>query len=97
MRIMSDISKEKAIMEYKRLKAKIGRKPSSREFLSLTNFKKRQLEKVFGGGPYNKLVKMAGDEPSMLVDKVANPWTNERALESCPRRSKSVTVGGPKV
>ncbi len=79
---MPEILKEKIIAEYKRLKAKIGRKPSSREFIELTNFKKRQLEKVFGGGPYNKLVKMAGDEPSLPVDKVANPWTNERALES---------------
>jgi len=75
---VTDSLKEKAILEYKRLKAKLGRQPSLREYESIIS--KRQIIKLFCG--YSKLVEAAGDEASIPFHLKPNKMTRECALEN---------------
>jgi len=54
---------DKALAEYKKLKAKLGKIPSSRDFYNV--FSKKGLSALFiGGRAYSRLQELAGDAPN---------------------------------
>ena len=79
---MPDISKEKTITEYKRLKTTLGKQPSFQEFFKNSNITKRQVEKIFGANAFSKLARASGDEPLIPFHKRPNQWTEDQVLQN---------------
>ncbi|MDR2533163.1 MAG: restriction endonuclease [Tannerellaceae bacterium] len=55
--------KNDILIEYKKLRDYLGKKPSSTEFYRETNISENDLIKIFGSKPYFKLVSECGDTP----------------------------------
>lgn len=59
-----ELTQEQIIGEYKRLKFKLKRVPTSEEFYSETGITEYHAENAFGRSPYTKIQQKAGDEPT---------------------------------
>jgi hypothetical protein len=84
-------SKLKAQQQYKALREKLGRKPSSSEFYRESGVSDNRLKLIYGGKAYNKLVIECGDQPEEFIKpkselrKILEAWgTLARELKSKP-------------
>ena len=66
------MTKEKIIIEYKKIKKELGHKPSSTEFYKYSNVSKRMLGKAFGSCAYSKLTEACGDIPNPFSSRKSN-------------------------
>jgi len=58
-----ECTKEQIISEYKKLKLKLSRAPTSKEFYTKTGIKLYHAQKSFGSNTYTKIQQEAGDKP----------------------------------
>ncbi|MFM7024197.1 MAG: restriction endonuclease FokI C-terminal domain-containing protein [Flavobacteriales bacterium] len=85
---------ENAIAEYKKLKAHLGKQPTSAEFYNETAFSEGDLIKLFGSKAYSKLVKECGDVPNVFakpksdLEQTLIQWGNlAREMKALPAAS----------
>lgn len=63
------LTQEQIIKEYKKLRLKLERAPTSKEFYRKTGITPYHIENAFGSNPYTKIQQKAGDEPRKFGTK----------------------------
>ncbi|PJZ79218.1 hypothetical protein [Leptospira meyeri] len=63
------MNQEEVIIQYNKIKTELGHQPSQKEFTANSSITSKQLQKLFGGNAFTKLVELAGDNPKQFLQE----------------------------
>ena len=89
----SEEPKLKAQQQYKALRDKLGRKPSTSEFYRESGISDKRLEQIYGGKAYRKLVTECGDQPSDFIKPKSELRNILEVWAKLARELKAIPVG----